>query len=79
VPLADPTGPGALTQALNTGAYAGVSFTSVFFDGGAEVGFDALGRPLNHTEAPLAADGTIALSGASTVTVHALTGLITGP
>lgn len=75
--MTDPNGSGkSYIQYLNTGDYAGVTFTGITFDAGTEVGFDWVGKPYNSTSAALSAAGTITLSaGGYTVTVQPSTGL----
>lgn len=74
VALADPgTGRDHVVQ-LGAGAFGGVTLASADFDGGVEIGFDWLGRPLNGAESDLAAAGTVTLSGGGQVVVAATTG-----
>ena len=74
--LADPASGHPWTRTLGAAESAGVSIISVSFDAAAEVGFDWLGRPLNATEAALAAEGTIAITGGHTILVEPGTGLV---
>ncbi len=74
--ITDPATGRDFVQTLNRGALAGVALQSAVFDGGAEVGFDWDGEPLNTAEGPLGADGVVTLSGARTVTVRAGSGFI---
>lgn len=77
VVLPDPANSAATyLQVLGTGHFAGVTLTAANFDGGAEIGFDWLGGPLNMSETALAAQGTITLIGGYSVTVQPLTGLV---
>lgn len=69
----------AFAQRLNFDAFLGVSMTSVNIGSGSEVGFDWRGKPLNSSEADLASDGTVSLTGSSTVTINANTGYATTP
>ena len=80
ITMQDPANPGrTYVQYLNVGEYPGVLLVSASINGGAEVGFDWLGRPLNNTEVPLSANGTITLTGPVTVTIQRGTGLATTP
>ena len=51
-----------------------VDFRTLLFDGGTEVGFDWLGRPLNASETSLAANGAVTVSGGHFLTVVKDTG-----
>lgn len=62
------------TQTLGVGSFVGVQIVSASFDGNVEVGFDWLGRPLNSSEANLAAQGTVVLTGNNQLTVEVGTG-----
>jgi prepilin-type N-terminal cleavage/methylation domain-containing protein len=78
--MTDPNGSGrTYVQRLNTGEFAGVTLASANFDNGNEVGFDWCAKPLNSTQAPLAAAGVVTLTGGTTVTVQPATGLVTMP
>jgi prepilin-type N-terminal cleavage/methylation domain-containing protein len=66
--------PHAVTLGASAGPFAGVEIVSAVFDGGAEVGFDWLGRPLTDAEAPLHVFGRVALSSEKTVWVVPDTG-----
>lgn len=78
--LSDPALTGkTYVQYLNTGEFAGVTLASAVFDSGSEVGFDWVGKPLNNTSASLSANGVVTLTGGTTVTVQAATGLATTP
>jgi Tfp pilus assembly protein FimT len=81
VAIDDPGTGRAFIEQLNDGAFADVNLIAVSFDGGAHVGFDWLGQPLNSAESPLAGDGVIALSHGYQVVVDAGSGrvTITGP
>jgi len=73
---------GTFTVALNTGLYNGGGIDSVSLNGGAEVGFDYLGRPLDESETLLAANGSVTLVGSHVITITARTGymsLSSGP
>lgn len=84
---ANPGRPGALTitdpatrqpfvQRLGVNESAGVVLASASFDGQAEVGFDWLGRPITAAGTPLAADGSVQITGGGTVFVRRTTGII---
>lgn len=86
----DPTNPGrpgALTitdpatrqpfvQRLGVNESAAATLVSASFDGQPEVGFDWLGRPITAAGTPLAADGSIQITGGGTIIVRRQTGLI---
>lgn len=78
--LADPAFAGKdYVQSLGTGDYAGVSIVRAEFGAGTDVGFDWLGRPSDSTAADLTDAGVVTLSGGTTVTVQAVTGLVSTP
>ncbi len=64
------------SEQLDTGDFSNVQIISVAFDGGAEIGFDWQGRPLNDAENDLAANGLVVLSGNHRITVEVETGHI---
>lgn len=68
-PITDPATGRAMLVQLNSGDFAGVDLTAASFGGGAEVGFDWLGRPLATGGALLASSGTATMSNGYTVTV----------
>lgn len=74
--LTDPATGGDFVQEMNTGAFLGVTMTSVDFDTEDWVGFDWLGRPLDETgeATPLTNDGLVSFSGGDSVTVNKDTG-----
>jgi prepilin-type N-terminal cleavage/methylation domain-containing protein len=73
--VAEPGTGRPIERSLGTGILAGAGLVSAAFDGGAEVGFDWLARPLNVGELPLSADGAVDLAGGWRVVVMAGTGL----
>lgn len=75
VTVTDPATRGPMAVRLNMQPYDGVQMTGVSFDGGSEVGFDRLGTPRVTSGAPLAANGTVTLSGGQVVTIQARSGL----
>jgi prepilin-type N-terminal cleavage/methylation domain-containing protein len=75
--LADPHTRDQYIRVLGTGDSVGVDIVSAVFDGGAEVGFDWNGRPLNSVQAPLAATGVVTLNGGNLVQVQANGGVVT--
>jgi prepilin-type N-terminal cleavage/methylation domain-containing protein len=77
--LDDPATSAEFVQVLNTSQFVSVQLTSVDFDGGDWVGFDWLGRPLDKAgeTTPLAADGSVVLTGGHRITVEKDTGHIT--
>jgi type II secretory pathway pseudopilin PulG len=64
------------TITINTGEYAGVTFTSASFGGGTEIGFDWKGKPRINDSTVLASQGSVVFSGGSRVTVEATTGYV---
>ena len=64
------------TVSLGIGEYQGIGIASCNFDGGGEIGFDWLGKPLNSASTSLAANGAVVLSGGHQIIVHAHTGHI---
>lgn len=76
-PLMDPGTGRPYEQTLGSETFAGAAIGSVNLDGQAEVGFDWRGRPLNANEQPLAAQGTVSLSGGHVIRVEAETGHVT--
>lgn len=72
--LTDPGNGNPFTITLNTDQFIGVEILTATFDGQPEIGFDWLGEPLNSTEAALAADGTVTLTGNAALTVYIGTG-----
>jgi len=73
----DPSSGRPFIRTLGIGDTAGVDIVTAVFDGSAEVGFDWKGRPLNSAQAPLAATGTVTLSGGRIVQVLSGSGLVT--
>jgi prepilin-type N-terminal cleavage/methylation domain-containing protein len=74
--MTDPATGRSFVVALGQPPLDGVTIASATFDGGAEVGFDWLGEPLNVAETALAADGAVTLSGGAVVTVRKGTGYV---
>lgn len=66
-------GSGWVTR-FNTGEFRGATLLTVDLDGGAEVGFDYLGRPYTQSESLMTSDGTITMSGGVTITVEGESG-----
>lgn len=66
-----------MVETLGTGAFVAVQLATVDFDGNDEVGFDWLGRPRGASEAALAAEGVVTLTGGHTIRVAAGTGYAT--
>lgn len=77
--ITDPATGQPFVERMNINEYAGVDLTSASFDGASEVGFDWLGRPVNSTQNPLAANGVVILGsgGGATITVGAGNGMVT--
>lgn len=63
-------------QFLNITEFGFVTLQSVNFNGGTELGFDWLGRPIGATEAFLTSSGTISLRNGRSVTVQVNSGLV---
>ncbi len=61
-------------QTLGSGRFVGVTITSAAFDGGAEIGFNWQGEPVNNALGDLSAQGVVTLSDGSQVTVEPETG-----
>ena len=74
--LTDPATSGPFVQSLGVNQFVGVQLVTAAFDGNDEIGFDWLGRPLNQTEAALAAQGSVTLSGSHVVTVEVGSGFV---
>jgi Tfp pilus assembly protein FimT len=75
--MTDPATGASFVQALNSGDFAGASLSSVSIGGGAEVGFDWLGRPKSASEVLLSGDGTIAFTNGRSITINAQSGSAT--
>ena len=72
--VADDPGGGRWSVRLDRGPYLGAGFQTVDINGGNEVGFDYLGRPLDINEHPLVGDATVEMIGGATVRIMAETG-----
>lgn len=75
VPLTDAATGGPYATALGKAPFEGVTLIDADFDGGAELGFDWNGRPLNSSENLLQLPGVITLSGGHVIRVEIETGL----
>src|SRR4029078_7495297 len=75
--VSDPGSKISFVKTIGSPDYPGVSILSADFDGGAEIGFDWKGSPLNSTQTPLAATGTVTLTTNNTVQVLIGSGLVT--
>ncbi len=75
--IVDPATGQNFIQPLNVNQYIGVQLLTVAFDGNVEIGFDWLGQPLNITENPLVATGSVTLTGTHVVNVAIDTGYVT--
>ncbi len=77
--LTDPATGKPFIHSLDTGPFAGVQLLSAEFPGVGdnEIGFDWLGQPLDETENPLAATGSVTLTGNHVVNVATDTGYVT--
>ena len=76
----DPDRGGAWTISLGSAESAGVALTSISIGGGGlDLGYDWMGRPINSGGTLLTTDTIITLSGPTTVTVRAGTGLASTP
>lgn len=69
-PLADPVDGTDYVETLGVDRFINVELLTVNFDGGAEVGFDWLGRPFTQAQPVLNTDGTVTITGGYTLTVH---------
>jgi prepilin-type N-terminal cleavage/methylation domain-containing protein len=72
--LTDPATGKTYVTTINTGDYVGVTFSSVSFDGGVEIGFDWQGKPRINDSTSLASQGLVVFNNGSRVTVEATTG-----
>jgi type II secretory pathway pseudopilin PulG len=70
----DPATGGDYVQTLGSGRFVGVTITTAVFDGGAEIGFNWQGEPVNNALGDLAAQGVVTLNDGSQVTVEPETG-----
>ncbi len=75
--IIDPATGQDFIQTLDVKQFIGVQLVAVGFDGDVEIGFDWLGQPLNATENPLAATGSVTLTGTHVVNVAIDTGFVT--
>ena len=75
--IVDPATGQDFIQLLDVNQFIGVQLLAVGFDGDVEIGFDWLGQPLNATESPLAATGSVTLTGTHVVNVAINTGYVT--
>ncbi len=75
--IVDPATGQDFIQRLDVNQFIGVQLQAVGFDGDVEIGFDWLGQPLNATENPLAAVGSVTLTGTHVVNVAIDTGYVT--
>lgn len=76
----DPDLGGPWSISLNAGGSAGVLLTSLSINGGGtDLGYDWRGRPVNSGGTPLTTDAVITLTGPTTVTIRAGTGLASTP
>lgn len=75
-PLMEVAQPGPSVVSLGSGAFQGIQVASVDFDGGAEVGFDDLGRPLDDAEDELRREGVVTLSTGHTIHVATESGVV---
>ncbi len=75
--IVDPATGEDFIQLVDVNQFIGVQLQAVGFDGDVEIGFDWLGQPLNATENPLAATGSVTLTGNHVVNVAKHTGYVT--
>jgi len=61
---------------LGVGEFPGITITAALFDGGAEIGFNWMGAPLNDDETALASQGSVTLTGGHGVVIEPETGNI---
>ncbi len=74
--MTDPMTRGNYVVQLNTGDYSGVEMISANFDGKTTLEFDSMGTPYDWKSGPLAADGTITLTGGVIIVVVRGTGMV---
>lgn len=74
--IIDPATEQPMIQRLDT-LFPGEQLVAIDFDGGTEVGFDWLGRPLSQTEAALVSNGSLGLASGFTIGVAVDSGLVT--
>jgi prepilin-type N-terminal cleavage/methylation domain-containing protein len=74
--LSDPGGT-QFIRVIGSPDYAGTAISAVNFDGGTEIGFAWSGAPLNASQTPLAATGTVTLGGGGQIQVLTGSGLVT--
>ncbi|MCH8985668.1 MAG: prepilin-type N-terminal cleavage/methylation domain-containing protein [Acidobacteria bacterium] len=74
--IIDPATEQPMIQRLDT-LFPGEQLVAIDFDGGSEVGFDWLGRPLSQTEAALVSNGSLGLASGFTIGVAVDSGLVT--
>ncbi len=72
--LTDPATGKPYTETLGGTDYPGVGLVTAAVDGGSEIGFDWIGRPLNSGETDLAASGVITLTNGHQITIEVETG-----
>ncbi len=75
--IVDPATGQDFIQLLDVNQFIGVQLVAVAIDGDVEIGFDWLGQPLNAAENPLAATGSVTLTGTHVVNVAIDTGYVT--
>jgi Tfp pilus assembly protein FimT len=73
--ITDPATQQTMVERVGADEFAGVSITSVSFNGQSEVGFDRLGRPLMSNGTAHTTTGTVVFSGGWTVSVLPSTGV----
>ena len=64
------------TITIGSGDYVGVTFTSVNFGGGVEIGFNWQGKPRVNDSTALASQGSVVFGSGSRVTVEATSGYV---
>ncbi len=74
--IVDPATEQPMIQRLDT-LFRGEQLSAVDFDGGTEVGFDWLGRPLSQAEVALVSNGSITLASSFAIGVAVDSGLVT--
>lgn len=74
--LSDPATGAAFARTLNINEYLGVEITSASFGASDDLGFDWRGRPIESDADPLAADGTVTLTGGLQIVVERDTGRV---
>ncbi len=76
IPIQSPITGQDMTVDFSRDDYGNSDITSVSLSGGSEIGFDFMGRSLDHTEALMDATGTIVINSTTTIEIIPRTGYI---